>query len=285
MSFNSTQQNNELPFKPFSIMGILNITPDSFSDGGLFLKPSESRRKIESLIAQGADIVDIGAESSRPESARISESEEWSRLESTLKLLPDLKKRYPKVLFSLDTYKPNIMLHAAKMGVRMINNILGVADPTTMRKLAQFEGMHYLAMNAGGDSVEKIHKKTEGANSILATTRRRFSQFQESIEEAGFSKDRIWLDPGVGFNKSDQANIRLMLATSELSHQFQLTLGVSRKSWIGRLFDIPVPSERDNISQMTELFLSQLGAKIIRTHNVERLNTLRSSIGANTLHG
>ena len=82
-----------------------------------------------------------------------------SRLESTLKLLPDLKKRYPKVLFSLDTYKPNIMLHAAKMGVRMINNILGVADPTTMRKLAQFEGMHYLAMNAGGDSVEKYTKR------------------------------------------------------------------------------------------------------------------------------
>ncbi len=252
------------------IMGVLNVTPDSFSDGGSFLDPKRALAHVWELAADGADIIDIGAESSRPGSQAVDADEEWRRLEPLLAALSDNR---PKALISLDSYKPVIMRRALDYPVQIINDIKGGADRATLELLAQ-RGLIYLAMHMHRDPTSMQAAPLDGQKALDELSSF-YQNTQSRLSEAGFSEDRIWLDPGIGFGKTDRANLLLLEQALQLAPRWPIVLGVSRKSFLGRLLNIENPRDRDAPSKMLELSFLFAGVRGIRTHDVARLRALR----------
>jgi dihydropteroate synthase len=252
------------------IIGVLNITPDSFSDGGSYLDPKRALEHAWDLVKDGADIIDIGAESTRPGSLPVDSDEEWRRLEP---VLAALAQQQPNAQVSLDTYKPKIMLRALDYPVHIINDIRGGVDRPTLEKIAA-RGLTYLAMHMHRDPTNMQLAPLEGQEAL-----RKMADFYQATQArllaAGFTKDRIWLDPGIGFGKTDQANLLLMKQALELAPEQAIVLGISRKSFIGRLLAIENPKDRDPPSKMLELSFLFAGVRGIRTHDVARLRELR----------
>jgi dihydropteroate synthase len=251
-------------------MGIVNVTPDSFSDGGLAFDPGAAEARADRLWADGADWLDVGAESTRPGAAPVDEGEEWRRLEPVLKRLAG-KSRGPRV--SVDTRKPAVMRRAADLGVGMINDVSGLADPATLTALARYPGLAYAAMHMHG-TPETMQKTPLPAARARATVERFFADATAALAGAGFPPERIWLDPGIGFGKTDAANVQLIAAVGELARGRQLLVGVSRKSLLGRVLGIQEPDARDAPTKTLELGLAIAGAGMLRTHDVRRLRTL-----------
>jgi len=254
------------------IMGVINVTPDSFSDGGRYLSPEAALKQAERLIEEGADILDLGGESTKPGAAAVSEEEEWSRLEPVLKVLAKKPRSHP-VLLSIDTQKPGIMIRAADLGATMVNNVGGLADDDTLATLARYPGMHYLAMHMHG-TPETMQRHPLRAGEAVRAVDYFFGEAQERLSRAGFSRDRIWLDPGVGFGKTDAGNVQLMARIPTWAAKHQVAIGVSRKSLIGRTLAIADAAERDPPTKTLELGLTIAGAKLVRTHDVARLRKL-----------
>lgn len=261
-----------IPSETFTIMGIVNITPDSFSDGGKFLNESHAVQHCLRLTEGGADIIDLGCESTRPGSLPVSLDTEWKRLQPVLQTL---KTVAPNIKISVDTRKSEIMLRAAQQyKIHMINDTSGVADLKTLQELAKQRDLHYLAMHTTGPS-ETMQASPLCSKKVVPAVTRFFEDSYKKLLLSGFSSDRIWFDPGIGFGKTDQANLMLMSHTSTFAKHYQLAYGVSRKSIFGRLLKLETPSERDNPSKVTEIGLCFAGAKLIRTHSVESLSNLR----------
>ncbi|MEZ4742794.1 MAG: dihydropteroate synthase [Bdellovibrionota bacterium] len=253
------------------IMGIVNITPDSFSDGGYYLSPSTAISHCYKLIEDGADYLDLGAESSRPGSKPIDSELEWQRLKP---ILNEIHKQNIctdiNVKISIDTRYATTMLHAMDYDVSMINNISGLCDFNTLKKLATKPDMQYLAMHMHQNPTTMQQAPLEATN-IYEHIKSFFSHAQKSLQNAGFLSENIWLDPGIGFGKTDAANLRLIAHTQEFANEYNLAIGVSRKSWIGRMLKIENPKDRDHPSKMIEMALAIFGAKLIRTHDVKPL--------------
>jgi dihydropteroate synthase len=255
------------------IIGVLNVTPDSFSDGGTFLDPEKAVAHAWDLVNEGADVIDIGAESTRPGSALVDADEEWRRLEPVLAALADQK---PKARISLDTYKPVTMRRALDYPVDIINDISGVADHLTLETLAKL-GLTYWAMHMHRDPAN-MHRDPLDGDEALRSVSAFYQNTEATLKAAGFSPDRIWLDPGVGFGKTDRANVQVMRQALAEAARYEIILGVSRKSFIGRLLGIPEPRERDAASKMLELGFLFAGVRGIRTHDVARLKKLRDLV-------
>ena len=256
----------------FRIMGVINVTPDSFSDGGEFLAPATAVERASQLVDAGADVLDLGAESTRPGAAAVPADEEWRRLEPVLaKLLNSpLAAR-----ISVDTRKPLVMQRAAAMGVRWINDVAAAADPDLLAQLATYPHMHYIAMHMPF-TPDIMQAQPLAPRQALAAVDALFVARRQQLAAAGFAADRCWLDPGIGFGKSDAANVALMQAVPRWSRTQQIAVGVSRKSFIGRALDLVNPKDRDPPSKMLELGLALLGASLIRTHAVGPLKHLQS---------
>ena len=254
------------------IMGVLNITPDSFSDGGAYSSLQKVLLQIEKLVEQGADIIDVGAESSRPGSSAVSVDEEWARLEPVLKSLD----KWPEVIFSLDSYKDEIIERALSYKIDIINNIKGLSSKETLDKINK-KKLSYISMHIHGElktMQESPISSLQESKKVLDILKKDF----QVLKNVGFSEDRIFLDPGIGFGKDDRANLLLLKMSMEKSKKLPLLVGVSRKSFIGRLLDIDQPLMRDNPSKMLEICLMMAGVKIIRTHAVEQLAKMRDLI-------
>jgi dihydropteroate synthase len=252
------------------IIGVLNVTPDSFSDGGTFLDPEKAVAHAWDLVTDGADVIDIGAESTRPGSAPVDADEEWRRLEPVLAALADQK---PKARISLDTYKPMTMRRALDYPVDIINDISGVADRLTLEILAK-RGLTYWAMHMHRDPASMHADPLDGADALREVAGF-YQKTQATLKDVGFAEDRIWLDPGIGFGKTDRANVQVMRQALAEASRFEIVLGISRKSFIGRLLGITDPKDRDAPSKMLELGFLFAGVRGIRTHDVARLKTLR----------
>jgi dihydropteroate synthase len=251
-------------------MGILNVTPDSFSDGGLYDSVSQAVEHASYLVDSGAQIVDVGAESSRPGARAISVQEEWSRLEPILVALQPLRQ---SVLLSLDSQKPEIMLKAASIGIDVINDIGGKTSLQDLKSLAKNPRMHYIAMHMEG-TPETMQVSPLKSAVVCEKVEAFFKVSLDKALAAGVEPERIWLDPGIGFGKTDAANIALMAAVRNWSELYQIAVGVSRKSLMGRYLGIEAPQDRDPPSKMLELGLALLGARLIRTHDVAALRRL-----------
>jgi len=253
------------------IMGVLNLTPDSFSDGGKFLDEGKAWTQLESLVNDGADIIDIGAESTRPGSTPVSCDEEWARLK------PILKRFYRsglKVQTSLDTRKPALMLKAAELGVNFINDIEGARHQETLKCLSKFRGLAYICMHMHGEP-QTMQKSPLAGVSGLQTIDNFFTDKKQLLAECGFEDQRVFMDPGFGFGKTDELNVKLIAATTGwVEKGYKLVVGVSRKSFFARTLNAKELGERDPPSKMCELAAALMGAAIIRTHNVRLLRTL-----------
>ncbi len=246
------------------IMGILNITPDSFSDGGRFFSIDAAVEQGRKLWQDGADILDLGAESTRPGAADITLQEEMDRL---LPVLEALQGEIP-IPISVDTRKAAVMRAAHALGVTLINDISALSDdPDALRTVAEL-GLDVCLMHKRG-SPATMQQNTRYENVVLSVK----EYLQERLAAcvaAGLARDGILLDPGIGFAKDDPDNFQLLRRIRELQSLGQpLLLGISRKGFLGRLTGLADPGQRDLASHSAMLWVeSQLGRAIYRVHDV-----------------
>jgi dihydropteroate synthase len=238
------------------IMGILNLTPDSFSDGGDFISEACAVEHAKAMLRDGADIIDIGGESSRPGHARISAEEELKRVMPVVKRL----SRETDAILSLDTIRAEVAEEAIKNGVRIINDIWGFQGDKNMAAIAAKYGAPVILMhNQNG---------TEYEGDIIEEIKRFLTKSIGLATEAGVKDDNIILDPGLGFGKTPEQNLLVMGRLGEIKALgYPVLLGASRKSMIGKILDIP-PKERDDGTVATTVLGIVQGMDIVRVHNV-----------------
>lgn len=243
------------------VMGILNVTPDSFFDGGRYLKTEEAVSRALHMESDGADIIDIGGESSRPGAPEMGEEEESARVVSVIKLLvPRLK-----IPISIDTRKPGVAHRALEAGVSMINDIGGLRSPG-MIKAAADSGVPVVIMHMQNDPLTmQINPAYESVVSDLLAF---FRERVEAVNRAGISNDRIVIDPGIGFGKNIEHNLEILKNLSRFHELgFPLLIGTSNKSFIGKILGLPV-DERNEGSLATVSLAAWMGAQIVRVHDV-----------------
>ncbi len=245
------------------VMGILNRTPDSFSDGGRYQDMDRALFQVERMLDEGMDILDIGGESTRPGYTRISPEEEIQRV---VPVIEKVKERF-EVPISLDTCKSQVALAGIRAGADMINDIWGLKDDGQMaRVIAQTSLpcclMHNRKEAVYGDFVEDVITDLAGTLAIA--------------EKAGIESDKIILDPGVGFGKTLENNLEIISKLERLrALGCPLLLGTSRKSVIGLTLNLPV-QERVEGTLVTTVFAVQKGCAFVRVHDVrENVRTVR----------
>lgn len=239
------------------IMGILNVTPDSFSDGGSYIDVDKAVEHAARMIEEGADIIDIGGESTRPGSLEVTLEEELRRV---IPVIERLNERLD-IAISIDTYKAEVAEAAIKAGAHMINDVWGMQRDSEMAKVAAkykvpvFVMHNQVGTSYDGDLVEAM-----------------LSFFKRSIqlgEENGIDKSQIIIDPGFGFGKTPAHNIEVMRRLNELNVLNQpILLGTSRKSTIGLILDLP-PSERVEGTLATAVIGIMNGVDFVRVHDVK----------------
>ena len=238
------------------IMGILNVTPDSFSDGGKFQRMDEALFRVEEMIGEGADIIDIGGESTRPGHKKISAEQEVQRV---IPVIDNIKSRFT-IPVSLDTYKPEVAKEGILAGVDLINDIWGLRyDAAMAAVIAEAEIPCCL-----------MHNREKAAYQSFITDV--IDDLRESVSQAkktGIAEERIILDPGIGFGKTCEQNLE-MLGMLERLHVFgyPLLLGCSRKSVIGLTLDLPV-GERLEGTLVTTAVAVMKGCGFVRVHDVK----------------
>lgn len=216
-------------------MGIVNTTPDSFSDGGLFLDPDAAVAEGERHLAAGAAIIDIGGESTRPGAAPVSADEEIRRVRPVIERL---RRRHPAAVLSIDTSKCAVARAALSAGADLVNDVSAAADPGMLELVAD-AGAGIVLMHRRGtpDSMQSDTRYDDVVAEVHESLRRRAGV----ALGAGIPADRIWLDPGIGFGKDDAGNLALLAASPALAALgHPILVGASRKSFIGRLADAGV---------------------------------------------
>src|SRR5713101_4698499 len=253
------------------IMGVVNVTPDSFSDGGLYLDAEKAVVRAEQLLDDGASIIDVGGESTRPgvsTSEPVSEEEERKRV---LPVIRDLKRRRPDAIVSVDTYKASVARAAIEVGAEVVNDISAFRwDPKMAKTLAELK-VGGVLMHTRGRPEEWRALPPIGDPVLLV--KRELRQWAEEAILAGIKRDHLAIDPGFGFGKRFEENYPLLARFAELQQVgYPLVAGTSRKSFIGRTLardghDAPV-EQRLYGTLAAEVALILKGAHIIRTHDV-----------------
>lgn len=264
------------------IMGVVNVTPDSFSDGGQFLDPEKALEHALSLIEDGADIIDVGGESTRP-GAKVAASDggkkpeafkvvtENEELERVIPVITKLKQQRPKAVVSIDTYKAAVARAAVQAGAEIVNDVSAFRwDPKMAKTVAELKCGAVL-MHMRGRPEE--WRKLAPAPDIVVLVKRELRDWADAAMMAGVKRERIVLDPGFGFGKNFEENYPLLRRMDEFhSLRYPLLAGVSRKSFIGRMLarngqDAPIDSRLSG-TLATESAAILKGVHIIRTHDV-----------------
>jgi dihydropteroate synthase len=252
------------------IMGIVNVTPDSFSDGGLYLDSGKAIAHALQLLDEGADIIDIGGESTRPGAkAAVTAEEELRRV---LPVITALKQQRPNAVISIDTYKASVARAAVAAGAEIVNDVSGLRwDPQMARTIAEIKcGAVLMHMRGRPEEWRTLPPPGD----IILLVKRELREWAEAAVLAGVRRERIALDPGFGFGKNFEQNYPLLARFQELqSLGFPLLAGTSRKSFLGRTLanDGKDAAAADrlygNLAAHTALILK--GAHILRTHDVK----------------
>jgi len=249
------------------VMGILNLTPDSFSDGGQYLQPDAALRQAEHLLTQGADVLDVGAESTRPGAAPLPLEQELQRL---LPLLRELLRW--QVPVSIDTYKPEVMQACLDLGADIINDVWALrrSSPSGLSAeavLAQHPscGVCLMHMHLEPQTMQSAPMSGD----VLPQVRDFLAQRAQALQARGVARARIVLDPGIGFGKTLAQNFALLARQRELlALGYPLLLGWSRKSALGAVTGCERPAERLHASVAAALLALERGASIVRVHDV-----------------
>jgi dihydropteroate synthase len=247
-------------------MGVLNLTPDSFSDGGLYIQSKKAFAHINNMIAKGADIIDIGGESTRPGSIDIPHKTEWKRLE---KIIINFKKKFPKIFLSIDTRKSEVMLKAIKYKSDLINDVSGFNyDQRAVDKIKNYDVWKVLHHMQGTPNSMQINPTYK--NVLLDIYD--FFEKKIDIDFKKFKYKKFIIDPGIGFGKNLKHNLILMHNIS-LFHSlgFPLLIGTSRKRFINQISGQFDSRERVGGTLASVLYTLQQGVQIFRVHNVNEV--------------
>ena len=246
------------------ILGILNLTPDSFSDGGKYNTEYKALKKVENFINEDVDIIDIGAESSRPGSKRISLSEERRRL---FPIISKIKKKF-NIIISLDTMKSEIAQEGFDKGIEVINDVSGfMYDDKMPNVIGKNDGA--VILNHTSALPETMQKNTKYKN-IFNDIKIFFTNRIKKCIKNNISNKSIILDPGIGFGKNTQQNIDLIKNVKKFKNfDLPLMYGVSNKKLLGDILGIENPEKRVNASVITGLILLINGVNLLRVHNVK----------------
>lgn len=251
------------------VMGVLNVTPDSFSDGGCFLDQDVMLRRVASMIADGASMVDVGGESTRPGAAPVSTQQELDRV------MPAVEAIHSEfdTIISLDTSTPDVIRAGAAAGAGFINDVRALQRDGALQAVAD-TGLPVCLMHMQGEPMNM--QNAPCYDDVVAQVQSFFESRIRACEAAGIDRDRIVLDPGFGFGKTDPQNLRLLSALPSLSALgLPLLVGLSRKSIIGRLLGREV-EDRMVGSIALALMAMERGAAIVRVHDVaQTMDALR----------
>ncbi len=243
-------------------MGVLNVTPDSFSDGGEFLDPSSAASRAETLAEQGADIIDVGGESTRPGATPVSAEVEWQRVGPVLERIVSLP-----VLFSIDTTKSEIAARALDLGVSIINDVSGLRADLELARLAARSGAGLVLMHMRGDP--RTMQADLRYDDLIGEVRNALRASMDEAIAAGCEAEQVALDPGLGFGKSAEGSLELIGRLDELGTLGRpLVVGPSRKSFIGQVLGLPPVDRVEGTIAACVLGLER-GARVFRVHDVE----------------
>ena len=252
------------PKRETLVMGIVNVTPDSFSDGGIFFSPEVAVSHASKLIAQGADIIDIGGESTRPGAKAVSESEELKRV---IPVIEKIRIDNPKILISIDTTKASVAKYAVKAGADIINDVSGLSFDNNMTGIVESLNVPIVIMHMKGNpqNMQLNPKYKDIVNEILD-----FFKIKIKIGgQSGINRSMIILDPGIGFGKTVDHNFELLSRLNEFNVlELPIMIGPSRKSFIGITLGLP-PEDRVEGTAAAVSAGVMNGASIVRVHDVK----------------
>ena len=254
------------PNRETLVMGIVNVTPDSFSDGGKFFSPEVAISHASKLITQGADIIDIGGESTRPGAEQVSESEELKRV---IPVIEKIRTDNPTILISIDTTKASVAKHAVEAGADIINDVSGLSFDNNMIGIVESFNIPVVIMHMKGNpqNMQLNPKYKDIVNEILD-----FFKMKIKIAiQSGINRSMIILDPGIGFGKTVEHNFELLSRLNEFNVlELPIMIGPSRKSFIGITLDLP-PEDRVEGTAAAVSAGVMNGASIVRVHDVKSM--------------
>ena len=244
------------------IMGILNVTPDSFSDGGQHNDFASAVAFARSMVEAGAQIIDVGGESNRPGSDEVSVEEELSRVLDVVRQLADAG-----MCVSIDTRHAEVAARCVEAGAAIINDVSGFRDPA-MVEVAKASDVGCVVMHMAGEP--KTMQDNPEYDDVVADVREYLAGQAKMLEDAGVDRSRICVDPGPGFGKTASQTMELMRNMQEFRRLgYPVMVAASRKSFIGAAYNIDKAADRDEASALEALYACELGASVVRTHNVE----------------
>lgn len=267
-----------LPLGRPAIMGILNVTPDSFSDGGSFFEIEKAVEHALRMVQEGADLIDVGGESTRPGAEAVSEEEEVRRVTPVIERLVD-----QNIIVSIDTSKASVAAAAIQAGAQIVNDVTAGGDPE-MATICAHAHVPVCLMHMKGDPRTMQHNPHYA--DVVTEIRTYLLERAKSFEDAGVTKGNIWLDPGIGFGKTVQHNLSLLKHLDALVELgYPILIGVSRKSFLGKLIgteSTPAPLEdRSEAGLAAQVLAQAAGVRVIRIHDVlaaKRAVTLTGAI-------
>lgn len=270
----------QIPLDRPLVMGILNLTPDSFSDGGEYISLDTALRQAEKMIGEGADILDIGGESTRPGSRQISAEEEIERVAAVIEAIHEQFD----IPISIDTYKSGVAREAIRAGAEIINDISGLRFDRELAKVAAEHETGLVLMHSRGD-FETMHSQ-EPVEDIISEVTNDLCRAVSAAVSAGVNGENIVLDVGIGFGKTFEQNLELLAKLDTIVSEFDrfpMLVGASRKSFIGKILDGVPPHERISGSLTAVAIAVWNGAKIVRVHDIkETVDTIRTVTAIST---
>ena len=244
------------------VMGIVNVTPDSFSDGGAAFDPVAAMDRAQELVDEGADILDIGGESSRPGAEAVGLKEELRRV---LRVITAIHSLFPHIPISIDTVKPEVARQALLAGAAIVNDIAGLTDPKMMREVSKTDCGAVIMHMAGTPQTMQIHPSyTDVVEEVYDFLARQV----DLAESAGIARERIALDPGIGFGKTYEHNVLLLRNLDRFANLgCVLLVGTSRKGFLKAISGRPI-DQRVTASVVSSLAAVVKGASVVRVHDV-----------------
>ena len=259
---NLRHRNGSLSLERTAVMGVLNVTPDSFSDGGLWFKAEDAIRHAIEMVAEGADIIDVGGESTRPGASPVDTDEELRRVIPVIETIGD----EIDVPISIDTRKPEVARRAVEAGASIVNDTAGEDFTPEMDRVVAESGAGYVIMHSRGtpDTMKSLVEYSDVVDDVARFLAKRVDQ----AGDAGVPRDGIAIDPGIGFAKTPSQSLQLLRGT----HTFvdigvPVLVGTSRKSFIGAVLDLPEDQRLEGtLASIT--WAVAAGARIVRMHDV-----------------
>ncbi len=264
------------------VMGILNVTPDSFSDGGQYVTVETAVSRAAEMLSEGASIIDVGGESTRPGAEPVGPVEERDRV---VPVIEAIARAFPEALVSIDTYKPEVAQAALDAGAHIVNDVTGLRHRPEMAAVAAENDAPLVLMHSPGEPGDLTRPREY--DDVIAEVRDALARAVSTARDAGVEK--IVVDPGFGFGKSDAQNLRLLNEVDELlTLNCPVLVGVSRKSTIGRTLgtpDEPVPVDERLYGSLGATATAVLrGATLVRAHDVAPTIEMLTALGATLRH-